>query len=387
MNAGKPLRLGLIGGSITSAVGYTHYVATRMDGHYSIEAGCFSRSADVNAASAVAYGVDASRTYVGWREMLEKERGRLDAVLVLTPIPTHRDIVIPVLEAGYPVICEKALASSSAECAQIRQAVESTRGFLAVTFNYSGYPIVRELRNMIAQGELGCIQQIHIEMPQEGFLRVSADGKPATPQSWRLTDGEIPTVSLDLGAHIHHLVHFLRPQASPVEVVAEEATYGHFKQIVDNVYCCVRYTEDLRVQAWYGKTALGRRNGLRVRIFGDRGAAEWFQLEPEELRLWGADGSSRVVDRSSTGVKVASQKRYNRFKIGHPDGFLEAFANVYADIAALLRSHLVPGEAPGEYVFGAAHAESGLLFLEAISRAARTRQWQAVAGDPGGRAR
>ena len=161
-------RIGFIGGALNSAVGYTHFNASRLDGHFKVEAGCFSRKTDQNEQTALTYGVPPERVYSTWQSLLEKERATLDAIVILTPTPSHAEIVIAALEAGYPVICEKALGVSSEECRAINHAVKMQNGFLAVTYNYSGYPMVRELRRMIAEGRLGKIPQIHIEMPQEG---------------------------------------------------------------------------------------------------------------------------------------------------------------------------------------------------------------------------
>lgn len=368
-----PLRLGFIGGALNSAVGYTHYNSSRLDGHFRVDSGCFSRRVEVNEETARTYGIPTGRTHATWHALLESEKQSLDAVLVLTPTPDHLDSVITALDAGYPVICEKALAVSSEACRRIDEAVERNRGFLAVTYNYSGYPMVRELRRMIADGQLGRLQQIHIEIPQEGFLR-----QAAAPQAWRLKDHAVPTVSLDLGVHAHHLVHFLTGGKTPLEVMGDQATYGQFGDIVDNVYCLAHYKDDLRVQSWFGKTALGNRNGLRIRAYGSLASAEWFQMQPEDLLFSQADGRRLLIDRGSGDADLVRQLRYNRFKSGHPSGFIEAFANLYADIADQLRQHQSGSVTPNVFVYGAQESEEGLRFLEAISRSVQTRKWETV---------
>lgn len=365
-----PLRIGFIGGGLNSAVGYTHFNASRLDGHFRVECGCFSRQSAQNEQSAITYGVTPERTYSDWRMLLERERLNLDAIVVLTPTPDHAEITIAALELGYSVICEKALGVSSDECAKIESIVKKTNGFLAVTYNYSGYPMLRELRQMIAEGRLGRIQQIHIEMPQEGFLR-----RAANPQAWRRQDYAIPTVSLDLGVHVHHLIDFLSGGKKLERVVGEHASYGQFEQIVDNVYCLARYENDLHVQAWWGKTALGYRNGLKVRVFGSRASAEWYQMDPEDLRWSDDDGHHYILDRGSGEAETAKQVRYNRFKAGHPSGFIEAFANLYADIAENIRAKKNSGTEPNEFVYGAGHAKEGLHFLEVVSRSAEEIRW------------
>ncbi|WP_215890998.1 Gfo/Idh/MocA family protein [Acidithiobacillus thiooxidans] len=365
-----PLRLAFIGGSLTSAVGYTHFNASRLDGHFRLEAGCFSRHVDDNQNTAQTYGVATERCYADWRVLLDSERGRLDALVILTPTPSHAEIVIAALDAGYPVICEKALSTSSRECQDIQAAVDRNRGYLAVTFNYSGYPMVRELRRMIREGKLGKIQQIHVEMPQEGYLR-----KDANPQDWRRHDYAVPTVSLDLGVHVHHLVDFLTDGLRPLEVMGEQCSYGAFPELIDNVYCLARYQENLRVQAWWGKTALGYRNGLRVRVFGSKASAEWHQMRPETLELADNDGINFTIDRASNVAIVAREIRYNRFKAGHPSGFIEAFANLYEDLADDIWRYQRGDEDRNHFVYGTTHARDGLAWVEGITQAAKNRYW------------
>lgn len=378
-----PLRLGFIGGALHAAVGYAHFVSSTLDKRFTVAAGCFSRDAAMNAQTGAAYGVPPERVHADWATLLQRERGQIDAVVVLTPTPAHMPILAAALEAGMPVICEKALAGSAAEGRQLQDSVNRHAGFLAVTYNYTGYPMVRELREMIRQGMLGTVQQVHVEMPQEGFLRTTNGALPR-PQAWRLHDGPVPTVSLDLGVHAHHLVEFLSGQQA-LQVVSDQRSLGHFPGIVDDVTCIARYTNGLRVNYWYGKAALGWRNGLRVRVFGSAASAQWVQAEPEELSLHSADGRRERIDRGSSHLLIAQTGRYNRFKAGHPAGFIEAFANLYADIADQLRQP--SPRTLGDYVFDAATATRGLEFLEAVDRSAHSGTWQNIPslhapGDP-----
>lgn len=368
-----PLKIAFIGGALNSAVGYTHFNASRLDGNFKLEAGCFSRHIEQNENSARIYGVQHDRCYSDWQSLLKHEKGTIDAVVILTPTPTHAEIVIAALGAGYPVICEKALGTSSAECSRIAEAVKAHNEYLAVTYNYSGYPMVRELKRMISERRFGRLQQIQIEMPQEGFLRVNAN-----PQDWRRKDYAVPTVSLDLGVHVHHLVDFLSGGLNPLSLVGEQASYGQLPGIIDNVYCIARYEQDLRVQAWWGKTALGNRNGLRVRIYGEKGSADWYQMDPEVLRWSDNDGHTYLMDRGSSEAKIAQELRYNRFKAGHPSGFIEAFANLYTDFAIELRSKINGQYDMSPYVFGADQAQQGLQMMERVHESANTSSWVKV---------
>lgn len=371
----KPFRLAFVGGAPNSAVGYAHFVAARMDGLWDLQAGAFSRHPDVNAKAAEIYGVVRERSFGGLSELLDREMANLDAITILTPTPDHFEMVMECLRRGLPVICEKALAMTSKEAGQIREACFENRGFLAVIYNYSGYPMVRELRRMIRDDVLGEILHFQAEMPQEGFLRVDDQGNKPVPQGWRKTDGPVPTLHLDLAVHLHELIHYLTGQR-PLQVVADQASRGWF-QVVDNVNCLARYSGNVQGQFWFSKCALGHRNGLRLRVYGTKGSAEWYQLNPEELLLSYANGRRQVLDRASN-AKVAYMPRYTRFKAGHPAGFNEALANLYFDIHAALEGFKETGEQTSDEVFGANLAVEGLLFLEAMVRSCNSRRWEKI---------
>jgi predicted dehydrogenase len=205
---------------------------------------------------------------------------------------------------------------------------------------------------------------------------VDAQGNKPVPQSWRLSDGEIPTLHLDLAVHLHQIVHYLTGQ-KPEAVVSDQNHYGWFSGVVDNASCLCRYTGDVQGQFWFSKSALGHRNGLRIRIYGDHGSAEWYQANPEELLLAYMDGRREILDRAAA-VEITNQRRYNRFKAGHPAGFVEAFANLYSDIADGLRQYQQTGAWQSNEVFSAELALEGMQFLEAMVLSVKTRAWQDV---------
>lgn len=374
----RKLKLAFLGGGIDSAIGRVHRIAIETDQRFELVAGCFSRDADINIASAADYRVETNRIHSSFGELLNRESSSIDALVILTPIAQHSSQVLECVASGVPVICEKALVDTSKDAQAIKAALVERNGFLAVAYNYTAYPMFRELRALIAAGVFGRIDQIQIEMPQEGFARLGADGKPVIPQDWRLLDATIPTVSLDLGVHLHGMVGFLTGE-KPVELVATQNSYGHFSQIIDNVHCVARYSGDMQVSAWYGKTALGYRNGLRVRVFGKAGAAEWHQENPEALHLADTRGRKSILDRGSTEATVANLPRYTRFKAGHPAGFIEAFANYYYDIADALHVYLHDRSVRLKpFVLGIDEALEGLYMLEAIVASSASKSWVKV---------
>lgn len=378
MHHGKKLRVAFLGGAYDSAVGRSHRIAIEMDQYFELVAGCFSRNQEKNLNSARLYGVESERVYTSLDSLITHEVSHIDCIVILTPQDQHFEHIKSCLQAGIPVVCEKALVCSYSEAAEIKKMITNNHGYLAVTYNYTGYPMVRELKRMIESGLLGTLQQIHIEMPQEGFARLSAEGVPISPQEWRLRDGYIPTISLDLGVHLHMMVKFLTGE-SPEELVAVSASRGNFSGIVDNVNCLVKYTNDLDCNVWYSKTALGCRNGQRLRVFGDLGSVEWVQEAPEYLHYSDNTGGKYTLDRTSKNTRVANQLRYQRFKAGHPAGFIEAFANYYVDVAETLREYQRTKKAySGDYVFGIDESIEGLQMLDAIARSSVSRKWEQI---------
>lgn len=370
----RRLKCAFLGGGLNSAVGQVHRVAAEMDRRFELVAGCFSRHQDINRQTAEHYFIPADRNPDSLEQLLQQEKDTLDAVIILTPTPQHRDNVIQCLEAGVPVICDKSLSVTLEQGQDIKSTLQQTRGFLAVTYNYSGYPMLRELRHMMQQQAFGKIEQIHIEMPQEGFARLDKTGQPIIPQDWRLHDGDIPTISLDLGIHIHHTLEFLCGQKVQ-QVIAVQDNFGSFKQVIDNTMCIARSSGDIVSKIWFSKAALGHRNGLKVAVYGCEGSAEWQQMDPEHLHLNDNQGGKRILDRTGLDITIANQARYNRFKAGHPAGFIEAFANHYYDIADGLTAYQQGQSCNTPYVFGIKEALCGLEFLQALSQSSAKKQW------------
>ncbi len=369
----KPLKLAFIGGSINSAIGYTHYIASQMDHLFLVSAGCFSKNDEINKKTALTWGIDEKHLYSDWKELLEKEINEIDALVILTPTPNHYEMIMKALDFGYSIISEKALAATHEEGLEISKKVEEKKAFFAVTHNYTGYPMLRELQNMIEDKKLGKITNINIEMPQESFARLINGEKPK-PQNWRLDDGKIPGVSLDLGAHLQHIVYFLTNE-NPFELVADETSFGWFPQVVDNISCIARFKSGMRCQMWYGKSAIGHRNGLRVRVYGTKASAEWFQMNPEEFLFHTIDGDRIIIDRVSSNVKISNQYRYNRFKAGHPAGFVEAFGNLYFDIAEKLTQYKLDGNHKIDWSYDVEQATIGLEVFEAIKTSSKENRW------------
>lgn len=370
----RSVKIAFLGGGINSAIGRTHKIAINMDSRYELVAGCFSRNSGVNVATAEEYNVCRDRVYSSLEELLAHEKDKIDAICILTPTPNHKAEVIKCIENGISVICEKALALSSDEAKEIKDNLVKYNGSLVVTYNYTGYPMLRELRQIILNGKLGKLEQIHIEMPQESFAKLDRQGKSQKPQDWRLHDKHLSMISLDLGTHIHDIISFLSNE-TPVEVISVEDSFGSFHQVVDNSISIAKYTNNMICNIWFSKTAFGHRNGLKVNVYGKKGSAQWYQMEPEILYINDNMGNKQIIDRASSNVDVAIQNRYNRFKAGHPSGFIEAFANYYNDIFDFL---VKDNQSENEFVFGVDDALEGLKMLEAMKKSSKSRKWELV---------
>ena len=371
----SPFRLAFVGGAPNSAVGYAHFVASRMDNLWRLHAGAFSQHSEINSQAGEIYGVNPEKVYLDLTELLAHERDQLDAVVILTPTPFHTDMVMECLEAGIPVICEKALCTSSLQAKKINDLQQQKNSFLAVIYNYSGYPMAREIKRIVQEGVLGKIIHFQAEMPQEGFIRTDNQGNKPIPQDWRLKDNFIPTIHLDLAVHLHELIYYLTG-LQPIDVIAHQTSRGWF-DVIDNVTCLCRYTNDVDGQLWFSKSAIGHRNGLRLRIYGTQASVEWYQLNPEEVAISFADGRRQILDRASN-TQIAQQLRYTRFKAGHPAGFIEALANLYTDIYYALDNYHKTGNQESREVFGIELATEGMLFMEAMVKSYQSRKWEPI---------
>ena len=364
--------IAIIGGGLNSAVGYAHFSAINLSNKFKIVAGSFSKSNETNKETSNVYGVSDEHLYSDYKTMLLSEQKNIEAVVILTPNNQHIEQIIYATELGIPIICEKALTTNYNEIERIKELGNSN--FISVVFNYVCYPMVKELKQIIKRGELGKVTQVQIEMQQEGFLRLR-DGKPMKPQDWRLVDGIVPTISLDLGSHTYSIVKFLTDE-TPLETIATENSFGNFPNVIDDINSIIKYSNDVVCNMWYSKSALGSRNGLKVRVYGTEGSAEWLQSEPEYLKMADNSGKLYTLDRSSEQSTTASKLRYNRFKVGHPAGYIEALANFYEDASDDLENFKVGNN--DRITYGIEESEECILLLEAISKSAQKSSWTKI---------
>lgn len=371
----KKIKLAVLGGAINSAVGSAHFAAINLSNKFEIVSGCFSRDRNLNIESAEKYNVKKERVYANLYELIENETNLIDAILILTPTNQHKDQIIYCLEKKIPVVCEKALATNNNEVLEIEKTKSENNGFLIVTYNYLGYPMIRELKSLIQSNKLGRIKHIQIEMPQEGFKRLNSNSEPIVPQDWRLKDQEIPTISLDLGVHLHMMVRYLTGELAQ-SVCGIQESFGNFSNIIDNVNCLINYTNNISCSMWYSKMALGKRNGMKINIYGEKLSVEWVQESPEYLIVANQYGNITKLDRGSNDILECNKPRYTRFKAGHPAGFIEAFANYYEDVAEALNDYINTNEVKMyKECFGIEESIEGLNLLKSIAVSNKSKQW------------
>ena len=332
---GRPLRLAVIGGGPGSFIGAMHRAAARLDGRYELVSGVVSSNPVVSMSAAVELGIDPDRALGDAIAMLDREAERPDGaevVAIMTPNDSHHRYAMAALDRGYDVICDKPITNTLAEALEVVDAVTTTGLVFCLTHNYTGYPMVRQARAMVAAGELGEIRLVQVEYVQGGKARED-DPDPDGELPWRYDPvrGGPSLVMGDIGTHAHNLVRFI----TGLEVTEVAAEVGHVapgRLVDDFAAAMLRFDNGARGTFWVTQAAAGMENCLRIRVSGTRGSLEWEQERPTRLVVRPLDGPVRIHTPNGPGTLPATA-RASRIVAGHPEGFHEAFANLYSDAA------------------------------------------------------
>lgn len=329
------IRLGMVGGGTSAFIGEVHRIAARLDNRYELVAGAFSSDSERARQSAAALGIAPERAYDDFSEMAEKESARedgIDVVAIVTPNHLHHAPAKCFLEAGIHVICDKPLSASLADALDLKRLVEETGLLFAVTYNYSGYPMVRQAREMIRNGDLGTLRVVQVEYPQE-WLSTDLESTGQKQAAWR-TDpvraGAGGSLG-DIGTHAFHLTEFI----TGLEVnslLADLSAFVPGRLLDDNAQIMLRFANGARGSLWASQVAVGHENGLRIRVYGDQASLEWFQEQPNQLKYCRLGEPLQYIARGGNTAGDAANA-VTRIPGGHPEGFLEAFANLYRDFA------------------------------------------------------
>ena len=362
----RRLRMGMIGGGPGAFIGPVHRIAAELDREIELVAGAFSTDAGRSSAAGETYRIDPARAYADVATMLaaEAERGDgIDFVTIASPNHHHLPAARAALDAGVAVLSDKPATSTFAEARELAAVVGRSAAPYGLTYTYSGYPLVREARARIAAGDLGTIRKVVVEY-QQGWLAGDTANKQA---EWRLDParaGEGGAIA-DIGVHAFHLAEFVTGRRV-TKVLADLAAMVPGRELDDDCQVLLRFDNGARGVLIASQIALGERNGLRLRVYGDAGALNWQQERPNVLVLHRRDGRTELIQAGDAVLGVDAQ-RASRTPGGHPEGYLEAFANLYRDFARQLR-----GE-PGSLVPGIDDGLRGMAFIHLAVTASRDR--------------
>ncbi len=334
----RPLRWGMIGGGEGAFIGAVHRMAARLDGRYQLVAGVFSSDAEKTRRSATALGVDPARSYPTVEAMIAGEKSRADGievVSIVTPNHVHYVQSAACLEAGLDVICDKPLTTNLPDAEKLLKLAAEKKRLLGVTFNYTGYPMIRHAKQLIADGVIGKVRVVQAEYPQ-GWLATALEKTGQKQASWR-TDPKLAGAGAlgDIGSHSFQLAEFVTGQKVS-EVAADVSTMVPGRPIDDNVNVLLRFANGARGSLWASQVAIGHLNSHRLRVYGENGSILWFQERPEELLVVEAGAAPRAVRRGDPGTPASSVALPG----GHPEGFIEAFSQLYTDFAERVTARL-----------------------------------------------
>ncbi|GED21586.1 Gfo/Idh/MocA family protein [Halomonas halmophila] len=337
----RRLRLGMVGGGQGAFIGGVHRIAARIDDHFELVAGAFASDAERSRAAAAELQVAEERAYPDYRAMAEAESQRpdgIDVVAIVTPNHLHFDVAKAFLEAGIHVICDKPMTTTLEDARELEELVERSGLFFGLTHNYSGYPLVRQARDMVAAGELGELRVVQVEYPQD-WLSTRLEDSGVKQAEWR-TDPQRsgPAGCLgDIGTHAYHLARFVTGLELE-SLAADMHTFVEGRVLDENVHMMLRFRGGARGMLWSSQVVPGNENGLKLRVYGSQGGLEWHQETPNRLFHSPLGEPSRILTRNGPGLGEAALAA-SRIPPGHPEGYLEAFAQLYTDFAEQIRAH------------------------------------------------
>ena len=331
----KKIKLGMVGGGEGAFIGEVHRIAARMDERFHLCAGALCSDPERSIKSALDLGLPEDRSYSDYKEMAISESQRDDGinfVSIVTPNHLHHPIAKAFLEVGINVICDKPMTMNSEEAQELIDISESSDLIFAVTYNYSGYPLIREAREIIKKGELGSIRIIKVEYIQD-WLTEPIENTGQKQASWRVDPKKsgIGGSIGDIGTHAFHLAHFVTQQL-PNKISADLSCFVEGRELDDNAHILMRYESGAKGMIWSSQVAPGNENNLKIQIYGEKGGLIWQQESPNELILNLLNQPSKRLTRGSSFVGDQSA-RLTRIPAGHPEGYLEGFANIYREVA------------------------------------------------------
>ncbi len=376
---GRRLRLGMVGGGKDAFIGAVHRIASRIDGEYELVAGALSSTPERARESGTALGLAPERIYDDFKSMAIREarlKNGIDAVAIVTPNHMHYPAAREFLKRGIHVICDKPMTSTLSDARKLAKLADSSDALFVLTHNYTGYPMVRHARALVDSGALGEIRLVQVEYVQDWLTEAEEQGDNKQAQ-WR-TDPERSGAGGcvgDIGTHAFNLASFV--SGLTVERLSADVTsFVAGRQVDDNTQVMLRFDGGAKGMLWASQVAPGNENTLRLRIYGEKGGLDWSQEDPNYLWFTPFGQEKRLITRGGAGSGEAAG-RVSRVPPGHPEGYLEGFANIYTEAARAIRAHAAGEPVPQEVIFPT--AQDGLLgvsFIDACVRSsARDSAW------------
>ena len=369
------IRLGMVGGGKDAFIGAVHRIAARIDGEFDLVAGALSSTPEKSRDSGVALGLDADRCYGSFEEMAEAEAGRedgIEAVAIVTPNHVHGPAAAAFLRRGIHVICDKPLTATMAQAAELEAAIRASDALFILTHNYTGYPMIRQARAMIEAGDLGRVRVVQVEYAQDWLTEPAEQAGTNKQAEWR-TDPERSGAGGsigDIGTHAYNLACFVTG-LSMERLSADLQSFVPGRRVDDNAHVMLRFGGGARGMLWCSQVAPGNENGLRLRVYGEKGGLEWAQEDPNYLWFTPFGEAKRLLTRRGAGAMDAANA-VSRTPGGHPEGYLEGFANIYTGAAQAIRAAQAGQRDPVlDILPGLEEGLAGMRFIDACIRSAR----------------
>jgi len=368
------IRLGMVGGGRDAFIGGVHRIAARIDDQFELVAGCFSSTPEKSLASGADLGLPQGRVYAGFAEMAAREARRKDgiqAVAIVTPNHMHAPVAMQFLRRGIHVICDKPLTATLVEAKKLAKAAEASGAVFVLTHNYTGYPMVRQAREMVANGDLGVIRVVQVEYAQD-WLSEPLEQTGQKQAGWRTDPAQSGAGGStgDIGTHAFNLASFVTGLTLE-SLAADLQSFVPGRRVDDNGHVLLRFQGGARGMLWCSQVAPGNENALRLRVYGTKAGLEWAQEDPNYLWVTPLGQPKRLITRSGAGAGAAAA-RVSRVPPGHPEGYLEGFATIYSEAARAIRARQAGGAPEADVVFPtAADGVAGVAFVDACVRSSR----------------
>ena len=380
---GRPLKMGMVGGGPGAFIGDVHRRAALLDGGVELVAGTFSSNIRKSKIKGRELLMDPSRVYRSLDALIEAELAlpigeRVDFVSIVTPNYLHYPMAKALIQTGFHVVCDKPMTFSVEEARKLKHLVAKSESVFALTHNYTGYPMVKLARDLVRSGELGRIRKVVVEYPQ-GWLATPLERTGMKQAEWR-TDPKRSGIAGclgDIGTHAENLSEYILDQRIS-ELAADLTTFVDRRKLDDDANVLVRFEGGARGVLFASQVSVGEENGLAIRVYGERRGLRWRQETPNKLHVTSLDGPEETWSRGNGYIQKRSPaaERATRLPAGHPEAFIEAFANIYANVCDTIRARMT-GETPDSLMLDFPTVEDGLrgmLFIETVVKSHRSKQ-------------